>query len=468
MIINNGLFDHCVLQRTAFGTSAAEFDGASTQNGVVTVCVASGGRALVPWKDKLVGEAGGGSLRGCIKGLPTGGPYTIELSVRDKRGAVRDALRVTDVLVGDLWLLAGQSNMQGLGSLGKPHKPLAQVRAFYLNDEWDVARDPLHTLWCAVDAVYGGKPGMPREPAPTDRVVGPGVSFGHCLWRRCGEPQGLLPCALGGTAISDWDPARIRQAGKSLYGAMLRRVRKNGGRVAGVLWYQGCSDAEAAKAPFFARRTSRFIEALRSDLGNPLVPVVLVQIARDHFLRDPAPWNSIQEQQRLLAERIYRCSLVPTIDLAVDDPVHIAAADQRRLGKRLAYAMEVLRKGARAGKKPISLKCVRLRPDPKWEGTEIVLEFSNVVGRLGAPGRVNGFHIATGNPSWPAIHHARCDRNRVILSTRILAADLRRRSLHYGCGISPYCNVTDEADRSLPVFGPLLLRDCAGGNKREN
>ena len=30
--------------------------------------------------------------------------------------------------------------------------------------------------------------------------------------------------------------------------------------------------------------------------------------------------------------------------------------------------------------------------------------------------------------------------------------------LNYGLGTDPYCNITDELDRSLPVFGPLPLR----------
>ena len=71
------------------------------------------------------------------------------------------------------------------------------------------------------------------------------------MHRVTGIPQGIIACADGGTSMQQWDPARKSEGGKSLYGATLRRVQKNGGKVAGVIWYQGESDADPTNAPLY-------------------------------------------------------------------------------------------------------------------------------------------------------------------------------------------------------------------------
>ena len=96
-----------------------------------------------------VGTASRGRFKAKLKGLAVGGPYDVELSVDGER------ICVQDVLVGDVWLLAGQSNMQGCGLV--PEKPLPVnplARAFYMNDEWAPAEDPIHSLWESVDPVH--------------------------------------------------------------------------------------------------------------------------------------------------------------------------------------------------------------------------------------------------------------------------------------------------------------------------
>ncbi len=62
-----------------------------------------------------------------------------------------------DILVGDLWILAGQSNMQGAGVLARVEEPSKRVHSLDLADRWSVAREPLHQMWEAVDPVYWTK-----------------------------------------------------------------------------------------------------------------------------------------------------------------------------------------------------------------------------------------------------------------------------------------------------------------------
>ena len=69
---------------------------------------------------------------GTAHGLPVGGPYELE-----------DA---QDILVGDLWVLAGQSNMEGVGDLVDVETPISHIRSFQSREEWGTAEEPLHWL----------------------------------------------------------------------------------------------------------------------------------------------------------------------------------------------------------------------------------------------------------------------------------------------------------------------------------
>ena len=457
MRITEGLFDKSVLQRNKRNVSEAAFSGLCKSSGVITTSVQRGGRLLRGFASVKVGMAARGKMKGCLKGLPVGGPYDLTFHVGD------ETLVVRDVLVGDVWLLGGQSNMQGCGLFPRVRlKTDPLVRAFYMDDRWALAKDPVHNMWECVDPVHVDLCGGKHPPTPDkDWGVCPGPAFGNEMRRLTGVPQGLIACAHGGTSMTQWDPKRKNEGGKSLYGAMIRRLRKNGGRVAGVVWYQGCSDAtNADNAKRYTARMKEWVQYSRRDGHDKAMPVAMVQIARVvGWGADLAVnWNSIQEQQRLLPRSIRKLATVPSVDLALDDVIHVGGAGHYVLGVRLAKAMHVLREGRKAGMPPIEVKqvtCERGRV-----GGVVVVEFSNVEGRLRAGDRPCGFSIVT--PSGSSVHFdIQLDgpraRIRTMLSVDVLS---REAGVHYGYGLDPYCNITDEGGRSLPVFGPLPIGEA--------
>ena len=452
MNIEMGLFDHMVLQRNRKNLSEALFSGTSGAKGPVTATVRRGKTAMKGFSAVKVGAAARGKFGGCLKGLPVGGPYDVELKAGDEK------LVIKDLLVGDVWLLGGQSNMQGCGLFPKQRLPAdSQVRAFYMSDRWAVAKDPVHNMWECVDQVHcdlngGARPGKPDA----DWGVCPGPAFGNEMRRLTGVPQGMIACGHGGTSMTQWDPKRKHEGGKSLYGATVRRLVKNGGRVAGMIWYQGCSDANAEAARLYTQRMKEFVTALRRDCGDKTLPVAIVQIARvvGWGEENAVPWNSIQEQERVLPGVIKNLTTVPAIDLSLDDGIHISGSGQYVLGGRLAHAMEAMRAGRKAGPPPIALKKVTIET---VRGLGVaVAEFENVVGKLRSGDRPNGFSIV--NQSGSANHFdiqldGPCARVRSGLAPDALA----EAALHYGYSTNPYCNITDEAGRSLPVFGPVRM-----------
>lgn len=465
MKIEAGLFDHMVVQRDSRNVSKAGVSGTCEGKGPVTATVKRGGRVVKGFAAVPVGGASRGRFSGCLKGLPAGGPYDIELSIGDERVFVRD------VLVGDVWLLGGQSNMQGCGLFPKRRLPPdPMIRAFYMDDRWAPARDPIHNLWDCVDPVHVDLCGGVRttKPAP-DWGVCPGPAFAAEMRRRTGVPQGLIACAHGGTSMTQWDPKRRDEGGKSLYGAMVRRLIKNGRHVAGLVWYQGCSDANPDAAERFTPRMKDLIAAVRRDSRDRGLPVAMVQIARVIGWGEGTsrPWNSIQDQQRRLSHVIRGVTTVPAIDLALDDSIHISGAGQYVLGRRLAQAMQVLREGRKAGRPPIALGNVRVEAR-RGLGVAVVA-FENVEGRLAADGRPSGFSIETpygaGN-----VFDTEIEGRHVWIRTTLSPDDLEGAQLCYGRGTDPYCNLRDEQGRPVPVFGPVplgipramtpFLRDC--------
>ena len=49
------------------------------------------------------------------------------------------------------------------------------------------------------------------------------------------------------------------------------------------------------------------------------------------------------------------------------------------------------------------------------------------------------------------------DGSRAMLRTSLPLAQAKGKFVCYGFGLDPYCNITDEADRSLPAMGPVKI-----------
>lgn len=236
----------------------------------------------------------------------------------------------------DVYVLAGQSNMLGRGLLSElteTERVPDPLILLYGNDgQLHPALDPLDGAQGQVDAVSADK----------QAAVGPGLPFARAVVGTRRRPVVLVPCAKGGVSIGQWAPGGGRD---TLYGSCLARVREAGGHLAGLLWYQGESDAQ--KAPDSARHWRAAFTALaarfRRDLHSPRLPIVFVQIADPPELdaaRYPS-WRLIQDQQ---AHTSLACGrMVSAKGLARNpDALHLTTASQRILGTRMAEATRAL------------------------------------------------------------------------------------------------------------------------------
>ena len=457
MKITEGICAGQVLQRLGKRAGArATISGEAVNEGSVTVTLHSSDSPLAGWRKRVAGRARGGKFQIALAGIPVGGPYRLTLECGNEK------VSVAPVFVGDVWLLAGQSNMQGVGNLEGAAKPHPLARVFTMRREWRLAKDPLHVPAESPDVCHNGGRQCSRETAESVRRgikgTGAGIFFAREMIARSGVPQGLICTAHGGTAMRQWDPALKRSGPASLYASMLASVAATGQPVAGVLWYQGESDASAADAPLYTKRMQALVRTTRRDLRLPGLPWVIVQLARKFgdFGDSGRWWNAIQDQQRMLPARIMHLETVAAVDLPLDDRIHIGAAGFPRLGARMAEAMCGIREQSGAGGPP-RLAGIRLCKNNAPGTLAVDVEFRNVSGSLVSPGEPGGFAVVDeSDKERPLIFRTSLHGNIVRLH---MIGDTAIETLRvgYGLGFAPTCNITDGCGFSLPAFCPVRV-----------
>ena len=377
---------------------------------------------------------------GEILELSVGGPYEV--------GGAKN------VLVGDLWILAGQSNMEGSADLVDVETPHPLVHSFQSREEWSPAEEPLHWLGESPRVVHHAIWGMtkpesipPRDPN-RNKGAGLGLTFAKEMVGQTGVPIGLIPASHGGTSMQQWDPALRDQGGESLYGATRERFRAVGGKVAGILWYQGESDANPTDAAKYAQRMTTLIQSFRADFQAPNLPFYLVQLGG--FVTEPSQdmltgWNQVREIQRTLPETLANVGMVAAIDLGLDDGIHIDTQSLKTLGKRLAAIA--------LGKPAPALKSTAFEASNGW----LRVSFDHVQGGLKAAGRPTGFSLRDADGrDMPLIYKVILDGSDALLKITEPTA-LSGANLWYGWGLEPYVNLTDAAGAAVPAFGPVRI-----------
>lgn len=454
--IVKGPVDYQVYQRGSDGKADIPME-LSVTNGDGKNVFVSLKRGMLPVPGFIAYELGkveNGKLSGTVRGVPAGGPYRIELRT-SRMGSAAGAR--SNVLVGDIWLMVGQSNMEGVGDLIDVEKPSDKVNSFNQSDEWVEAKEPLHELPSAMDRVHWRKnaagvlerlsgEGLEKYRAERKKGAGLGLPFAVEYEKRTGVPVGLFPSAHGGTSMAQWSPELKDKGGDSLYGATIRRAALVG-KIKGILWYQGESDANAKDSTVFQEKFEQMVAAFRKDLDQPDLAFHYVQIGRHVNAQNVSYWNLVQEAQRLAEERLGNSVMFSAIDSDLDDGIHVSTPDLKRIGRGMAgVAAGKLRKGPH-------VKEIRV------EGQTVRVQYSEVNGKLTSAGRVGGFTALTPQGDvLPLFYKAMMDPKDPMSVLLHYQGKLPEGTmLSYGHGKNPYANLRDEAGLGAPVFGPLAI-----------
>jgi sialate O-acetylesterase len=411
----------------------------------------------------------------------------------------------------DIWIFAGQSNSQGWALLKAPVPPRPHIFALDENGQWKIAREPLNPDF------YRWTP-PPVEPnlllqrynlpfpgarSPESFIeeekshgtslggVGPGLMFAERLQAVTRRDIGLIMCGVG-SPIREWDPDS-KPAGK-LYSHMLTLIRKSGGRPKGLIWYQGESDAlTPGAAEHYHEALLAFFDGVRRDLHQPDLPIICVQTGRFAYpyRSGEQSWETVREAQRRATLERPCTYLVSSIDLMLEDDIHVGFEGYRRLAPRIAEVALSQVYGVSGHGAPIAFDSARLIAPESWRPM-IRVRFRGVTGRLQAEGRPSGFEIRVPGPAEdPGAHYPAppspdaplysvyrvdfdpSDPSAVILGLFDAAPILLGHhhplcgtlSVMYAPGLNPYANIHDARDMALPAFGPVSvpLPPCAEG-----
>jgi hypothetical protein len=141
---------------------------------------------------------------------------------------------INNVGIGDIFIIAGQSNASGRGNTLNAYAHGTLKASLFGNDDiWKELTDATDNNSGQIDGVSsdGIAKGSPWPIVATSILAKTGV------------PVAFVPTAKGGTNINAWQPAIDHSNASTLYGSMYRRITAVGGSVAGVLFFQGESDA---------------------------------------------------------------------------------------------------------------------------------------------------------------------------------------------------------------------------------
>ena len=196
---------------------------------------------------------------------------------------------VNYVGIGDIFVVAGQSNAAGYGFNNQTYTPSGGLKAveFGNDDNWKELVDPLDDGTNQVDSVsYDSSVGFPKGSS--------WVNIASYFLADQNVPIAFIPTARDATAITQWLPGVDHSNTSTLYGSMHRRINAADG-VKAVLFWQGESDAIAhAASSTYKTNLDTFSQSIQDDFG---VKVVMVQIGEFSALGGTYI-NSIRQAQR--------------------------------------------------------------------------------------------------------------------------------------------------------------------------
>lgn len=275
-----------------------------------------------------------------LPAMPCGGPYELRFSA-DGEETVLD-----DVFVGEVYLFAGQSNMQfRLSDSNSPeeeYESIPSLRIFRTYMPWD----EVPSEW---------------EPAESDSVGGwSALAYlaGREIAKKKGIAVGVITCHLGASVIESWVPqGTFAEAGivlpdegkhsdhfnpdyiawnrdAYLYDNLLSKVIPF--PINGAVWYQGESDSSEAEGEVYCAELAALIAKWRELFRCGDFPFAVVQIA-DHDPRGDRGWKLIQEAQAKIEREADGVKTVVSADVCESDDIH--PPTKNKLAKRIADAL---------------------------------------------------------------------------------------------------------------------------------
>ena len=413
-----------------------------------------------------------------------GGPFQLAVT-----GAT-STITLEDVLVGDVWIASGQSNMEfemrkastaaaDLPKAANDRIRLMIVKKVYsdypLTDldgvSW-IASSPESAKEFSAVAWYFAREIEEREHVPVGVIdstwggtvaeawtsltalgADPGLAAvftarGHMTER---EASALLKEPVNARQVAEakaqgkpvpkfpWHPVLNMWGPAQLWNGMIAPLTPF--PIHGVLWYQGESNSALERAPTYERLFQTLIEDWRRQWQIGDFPFLYVQIS--NFISTPLEdWAQIREAQRRALE-LRNTGMVVTIDIGNPDNVH--PTDKLTVGRRLALAARSISYGEQLEYSGPLYR--QVTP----EGSSLRVWFDHAESLEAKDGALTGFEVAGEDGQFvPA--EARIAGSSVLLSSPAVPVPTAAR---YGWANSPECHLFNGAGLPASPFTSL-------------
>ncbi|ANH80317.1 sialate O-acetylesterase [Niabella ginsenosidivorans] len=271
----------------------------------------------------------------------------------------KEAVTLSNILVGEVWLCSGQSNMEfamrKISKLQPPpgaHWPVNELETahntnirIFLAERKKMAPDSTHSGWAVA------------EGTALRSFSAAGYFFAKELQAKLKVPVGVISAAIPGSRIEPWMPQeaftaldffreqkdsthRIDGDPGKFYTPMIRPLIPFA--LKGFLWYQGESNCFLNERLQYSYKMKALISYWRAQWHNDKLPFYYVQIAPYYYSKatdrsytvysEPEFWEA---QSAVL--RIPNTAMISTLDLN-DDPADLHPVNKWGLGRRLAGA----------------------------------------------------------------------------------------------------------------------------------
>jgi sialate O-acetylesterase len=363
--------------------------------------------------------------------------------------AGKNTIELQDILVGEVWLVAGQSNMQRLlretenGEAVQSAANHPNIRLFNASREVAFKRKQ-------------GKLGVwqPTTPETVREFSAAGYYFGVELERELKVPIGLINSSYGGSQAEAWTPVEYLNANPNLkptvertkiweeerprvrveYEAAIKKWREDsekqkaaGARpspspgvpdalrdyriassiydgmiqplmpfaIKGAIWYQG--ESNEARAEQYNILLPAMIHAWRERWGAGNFPFGIVQLPNYRAVKpepEDAAWSFIREAQRRTALKTPNTGLIVTIDLGEANDIH--PKNKLDVGKRMArWALKDAYGQRKLANSPMFSKA-------EIKNGKIILTFSDVGAglKIKGGGKLEEFAVAGADKKW--------------------------------------------------------------------
>lgn len=331
--------DNMVLQQN----TNARIYGTADPGSTVTVTPSWDGKAYTTTTDRT------GEWSLAVK-TPAGSltPYTITLSDGEP-------LTINNVLIGEVWLASGQSNMQmplkgfpgcctlgGYDEIASASDEAGKVRFFTV---------PLTQSYTPLDTVAASWTVPSPDTAPEYSALA--WHFAKRMSDVLNVPVGIVSAAYGGAKVESWTPRDMLEKYPDvsldpkdiepivhyhrpmlMYNAMFNPIKNY--TYNGIIWYQGCSNV--ATYDTYAERLAAMVKRWRDDIGIGDIPFYAVEIAPYEY-GDPTEKGKaplLREAQWKAVGMIPNSAMISTNDLVEPyERFNIHPADKAAVGKRL-------------------------------------------------------------------------------------------------------------------------------------